>query len=282
MTVRWRAPLGALFLLVPPSAALAADIYRWTDDTGQTHFGDRPPPQAERIGRTGGQGSSLERVAEVIDGDTLALGNGKKVRLIGINAPEVAYRDEPAEPGGPEARRFLVDLLAGGKVRLGPGEQSRDQYGRLLAYVATPAGTDIGAELLRRGHAHVAIRPPNTARLQRYLALEASARSRERGIWSRPRYRLRSASEAGDFRNTFRRLRGRVVEVDSARKYSYVHFAGGLVARLKNANREAFARRSRSPQSLVGREVIVRGWVRQEDGDPLLILRHPEQIEAVQ
>lgn len=282
MAVRWRAPLGALFLLAAAPPAPAGDIYRWTDDSGHTHFGDQPPPEAERIGSTGEDDAEDWRTVErVLDGDTFHLTDGEKVRLIGVNAPEVAHRDDPAEPGGPEARRFLERLLADGKVRLEAGQQARDRYDRLLAYVYTEQGSSVAAELLRRGHAHVAIHPPNTGRIERYLALEAEARAEDRGIWGRPRYRLRPVARAKDFRNTFRRLRGEVAEVRTARKYVYVTFAGGLIARLDKEQREAFAARGRAPRRLVGRSVVVRGWVQQRDGRPHLSLRHPAQIEAV-
>lgn len=282
MAVRWRAPLGALFLLAGTGASLAAGIYRWTDDAGRTHYGDQPPPNAERVGRTDGEAAKgLRAVASIPDGDTLRLADGTEVRLIGVNAPEVAHRDDPAEPGGPEAQRFLRGFLEGRRVRLEAGPERKDDYDRLLAHVFTADGTNVSAELLRRGHAHVAIQPPNTRRIDSYLALEQRARAAGRGIWARPRYRLRPVAEAGDFRNTFRRLRGEVTGIRTARKYIYLSFAGGLVARLEKDRRPAFAARGRDPGRLVGRRVVVRGWIQQRDGHPFLALRHPAQIESL-
>jgi micrococcal nuclease len=269
-------------LLAGTGTALAAGIYRWTDDAGRTHYGDQPPPDAERVGRTdGGATAGLRAVESVPDGDTVRLADGTEVRLIGINAPEVAHRDDPAEPGGPEAQRFLRGLLDGRRIRLEVGPEPKDDYGRTLAHVFTADGTNVAAELLRRGHAHVAIHPPNTTRLKEYLALERRARAAGRSIWGRPRYQLRPVAQAGDFRNTFRRLRGEVARVRTARKYIYLTFTEGLVARLEKDRRAAFAARGRSPGRLVGRRVVVRGWIQQRDGQPHLTLRHPAQIESL-
>lgn len=274
--------MGALFLLAGTGASLAAGIYRWTDESGTTHYGDQPPPAAKRVGTTGERDAAeLHAVEWVPDGDTIHLANGAKVRLIGVNAPEVAHRDDPAEPGGPEAQRFVRRFLKEKRVRLEPGVEPEDDYDRTLAHVFTGDGTNVNAELLRRGHAHAAIHPPNTTRLPEYLELEARARAARRGIWSRSRYRLHPAAQAGDFRNTFRRLRGTVSGVRTARKYVYLDFTSGLVARLEKGRRDAFAARGRNPDRLAGRTLVVRGWVQQRDGRPALRLRHPAQIEAV-
>lgn len=282
------APWGALFFCAALTAhPAAAGIYRWTDPDGTVHYGDRPPEKAQQvpIGEADAArqaGGELRRVAEVPDGDTIHLADGTEVRLIGVNAPEVAQRDDPAEPGGPEAARFLRDLLDDKRVRLMPGEQRRDDYDRLLAHVTTADGTDVNKRLLRAGHAFAVPHPPNTERTQAYGEAERAARKAQRGLWRHDHYAVHPSAEAGDMRNTFRRLRGRVVESDPARKYHYIDFASGLRAYLNRKQEEVFTRAGRSPAALVGRTVVVRGWVHQRDGDPIIHLRHPAQIEAVE
>jgi len=283
MRLSGRAPIGALFLLGAWLAAPAwADgVYRWTDADGRVHFGDRPPPGAEQVAAGRAEsGDALRAIDRVLDGDTVHLADGTKVRLIGLNAPEVAHRGDPAEPGGPRARRFLRGFLEGRRVRLTVGPEATDQYDRTLAHVATADGTSVNALLLRKGHAHATIHPPNTERAAAYFAAEAQAREAGRGIWDRPRYRLRPAARAGDLRNSFRRLRGRVERVTAKRKYVYLDFAGDFQAYLAKARAEAFARAGYPPEALRGQTLIVRGWIQLRDGTPAIRLHHPLQIEG--
>lgn len=275
------APLGALFLLVA-GATGADEIYRWVDEAGRTHYGDRPPPQAERL-ETRGEEDPTERfraVEWIPDGDTIHLADGTEVRLIGLNAPEVAHRDEPAEPGGPEAQRFLRRKLEGQPVRLETGAEVTDDYGRTLAHVFTGDGTNINRRLLHAGHAFATFHPPNTERAADYFAAEREARQADRGIWARPHYAIHPAAKAGDLRNTFRRIRGRVAEVQTKRKYIYLAFDAEFQAILTKDQREQFAEAGKDPEALTGRTLVVRGWIHLRDGVPGIRLRHPLQIES--
>ncbi len=268
--------LGALLLVANASGG---EIYRWVDDDGRVHFGDRPPAEAERldIGSPGTE-PSLRTVEWIPDGDTIHLADGTKVRLIGLNAPEVAHRGDPAEPGGPEARKFLQDLLADQRVRLEIGEETRDKYDRTLAHVLTADDTNVNARILRAGHAHAVVRPPNLSHLREYFAAERAARKAGRGIWARPRYRVHPAARAKSLRNSFRRIRGRVTGIDEGRKYLYLDFAADFRAFLLLSDRETFAVAGKIPGALVGQSVVVRGWIHLRDGTPRIRLRHPVQI----
>ncbi len=275
------APLGALFMLVA-GATGADEIYRWVDEAGRTHYGDRPPAQAERL-ETGGEEAPAERfraVEWIPDGDTIHLADGTEIRLIGLNAPEVAHRDEPAEPWGPEAQRFLRRELKDQKVRLETGPEVTDDYGRTLAHVFTGDGTNINRHLLRTGHAFATVHPPNTQRATDYFAAERKARQAERGLWARPYYAIHPAAKAGDLRNTFRRIQGRVAEVQTKRKYIYLAFDDAFRAILAKDRRDQFAEAGKDPDTLTGRTIVVRGWIHLRDGVPGIRLRHPLQIES--
>jgi micrococcal nuclease len=88
------------------------------------------------------------QVACVLDGDTVQVGEcgGESVRLLGINAPEIAHNEsETAECWGPEAQSWMTDLLTDQTVRLTFDTTCTDMYGRTLAYVWLPdpdGGTD--------------------------------------------------------------------------------------------------------------------------------------------
>lgn len=83
------------------------------------------------------------RSARVVDGDTIQLGNGKCVRLLGYDTPEMG------QCGYEAAKAKMADLLVGG-VRL-VNRSGTDKYGRILAYVKTDEGWDIGTAMLRNG-----------------------------------------------------------------------------------------------------------------------------------
>ncbi|OAG27872.1 thermonuclease family protein [Thermodesulfatator autotrophicus] len=120
----------------------------------------------------------------VIDGDTIILENGQKVRYAGINAPEIAHEDSPGEPFGREALRFNIKLVKGKKVVLELAEEERDRFGRLLAYVFLLDGTFVQEALVREGLAFSCYMPPNVKYFERLLAAQRQAMHQKRGLWS--------------------------------------------------------------------------------------------------
>ncbi len=129
----------------------------------------------------------LATVHRVVDGDTIVIGKGRKaihVRLRCIDTPEVAHRDQRAEPYGPDAQAFTRQALTGQAVRLVYHvREPRDRYDRLLAYVFLKDGTLFNAELVRRGLAQVT-RFKCIYRKQ-LKTLETEARVQKRGLWAR-------------------------------------------------------------------------------------------------
>jgi micrococcal nuclease len=125
-------------------------------------------------------------VERVVDGDTIELRSGTRVRLIGINAPEIAHNGYGDECFGEGATRFAERLLeAGQSVRLVFDVARRDHYDRLLAYVYRDHdGLFVNAEIVRRGYAYVETVPPNVQHADRFRRLARAARTNERGLWS--------------------------------------------------------------------------------------------------
>jgi len=112
----------------------------------------------------------------VIDGDTLALADGTKVRLIGIDAPEVG------QPGGDIATDILTEFLRGRSVQFAKDTSETDRYGRLLRYVDTD-GVDVNAWLVNHGYARAKAYAPDTARQGAFAQAEQAARATKRGLW---------------------------------------------------------------------------------------------------
>ncbi|NMC20684.1 MAG: thermonuclease family protein [Thermogutta sp.] len=123
-------------------------------------------------------------VERVVDGDTLLLAGGERVRLLGIDAPESVKPNSPVEPFGPEASQAVRDLLsgAGNRIRL-ETENKRDKYGRLLG-VVWAGEICVNQALVEAGLARVERQYSIPESLKvRLLAAEIQARAARRGIW---------------------------------------------------------------------------------------------------
>lgn len=126
-------------------------------------------------------------LSRVVDGDTLELASGQRVRLIGIDTPETHHPRFGDECYGKAATRFVQGLLADGeRIRLVRDVEELDRYGRLLAYVyRTSDNLFVNAEIVREGYAYVATEPPNVAHADELRRLAAKARRAKRGLWSK-------------------------------------------------------------------------------------------------
>ncbi len=123
----------------------------------------------------------LALVTQVIDGDTIIVEGGYRVRYIGIDAPEIHPQ---LEAFGVEAWQANRKLLEGKEVRLERDVSEKDKYGRLLRYVWVD-DVLVEAELVRQGLAQAKAYPPDT-KYQDYLeAMEAEARQEGRGMWAK-------------------------------------------------------------------------------------------------
>ena len=134
------------------------------------------------------------RVMAVTDGDTLrvrATGSGRDydVRLIGLDTPETKRPDTPVECGGPEASASMARLaLPGGRraavtLTTDPSQDTRDRYGRLLAYVTRSDDVDLARAQLRAGWAELYVYHQAFERLDSFEAAERAARDGRLGVW---------------------------------------------------------------------------------------------------
>jgi endonuclease YncB( thermonuclease family) len=124
------------------------------------------------------------RVERVVDGDTVVLSDIGKVRLIGIDTPEVYGR---VECYGRAASAFVKrSLPEGARVRYRLGVEERDRYGRALAYVWLPDGRMFNQILAERGYAQPLTIPPNDQYAPVFVAAARRARRAEVGLWGLP------------------------------------------------------------------------------------------------
>jgi micrococcal nuclease len=109
-------------------------------------------------------------------------GHTDTIRLLGVDTPETHHPTKPVGCFGPEASAFTARRLSGAVVRLEGDVETRDLYGRRLAYVIVD-GERFNDELLRRGYARLLVIAPNGAHARDELAAELDARRHRRGLW---------------------------------------------------------------------------------------------------
>lgn len=225
-------------------------------------------------------------VRSVVDGDTLRLADGRSVRLIGINAPEIGRKGRTSEPYAEAAKRRLQALVqaSDGRVGLVPGREPSDKYGRTLAHIYSPAGDNLEAQLLSEGLGYRVAVAPNVRLADCQRQAEQQARQARAGLWRQPPVqRAQYLRQPG-----FALIGGKIGAIERNRGGVWLEVDDNLVlqvpARLqRNFPASFFA-------NLKGRQVEVRGWVldRSRKGGLktgqrrwVLPLTHPSMLEPV-
>jgi micrococcal nuclease len=137
----------------------------------------------------------LVKVTEVIDGDTFKIDTGDKVRMIGMDTPEVHHPTKPVQCFGKEAMAKTKELLENKYVRLEKDVSSTDRYGRLLRFVylanlsPTPLPASQSAELfvneylLQEGYARILTVPPDVRESEHFRVIQNIAMNAQKGLW---------------------------------------------------------------------------------------------------
>lgn len=219
-----------------------------------------PSPSAAADCALPGRGSDAT-VARILDGDTLELGDGRRVRLIGVNTPELGHGRGPDQPLARAARDRLAELVGSpgrhgaAGVTLHFGAERRDRHGRWLAHVSR-GGRSIERELTRAGLAYHVAMPPNLALAPCLREDERAARRARLGLWSaaQPGPVASQAIAQGGYQ----RVRGRVERVVFADAW-WIQFAGDFTAVIYPEHQDWWDRKTVSGWR--GQTIEVRGWV---------------------
>ncbi|NNJ95537.1 MAG: hypothetical protein HKP12_00040 [Gammaproteobacteria bacterium] len=199
-------------------------------------------------------------VRYVHDGDTVHLEDGRKVRLIGINTPELAQDNRPEQVYAQQARAFLNKALAKHDDRIGLryGMARHDRHQRTLAHLFSPNGDNIQALLLRHGLAQAIAHPPSLAFADCYAQQEQLARCAGAGIWSHPQHTPVDADKLTAESTGFRLVSGHIDRVSRSNTGFWLVMADLLIH--INQHDLAYFDAIDLP-SLAGQHVIVRGWL---------------------
>lgn len=227
-------------------------------------------------------------VEEVIDGDTAVLKGGAKIRYLGINAPELRFREGAQWVLQPqvfaeEAKEANRRLVEGKQVSLEYDAATKDRYGRLLVYLRV-GNILVNQELISRGLAFADMRSPNERYREVLLNAQREAKEDGRGLWGKASAPI-PAQQAIHYVGKIKCVEGKVMAVRSGRKRFSLCFG--------NDSRQDFAAiiyRDRLadfpfPKGdlgtwLQGKEVRVFGPIRKERG-PAIILGAPSQLEVL-
>lgn len=211
-------------------------------------------------------------VAKVIDGDTVHLKDGRKIRLIGIDTPEIGRRGEASQPYGLQAHDALAQLLKNNKkIGLSYDRDKRDRYKRTLAYISLNDGQSVEQILLSRGLARSIIVPPNDSRVNCYRRLETIARKAGMGIWKLPENQWINASQLSTRSKGMRYIKGVISAYSESKKSIYLKLSSKLSIRIAKKDQQYFSKVYLN--KLIGKSIRVRGWVSTYKGRQSIAVR---------
>ncbi|HYQ72757.1 MAG TPA: thermonuclease family protein [Gammaproteobacteria bacterium] len=221
------------------------------------------------------------KVSYVYDGDTVKLSDGRRVRFIGINTPEMGHHETLTQPYAEAARASLQAALktGGNLLSLQYGKEHKDHYGRLLAHAYAGDDENVAVLLLRRGHATTLVVPPNTLAANCYRQIEHEARTAGRGLWQLAAYHAQAADTLRTDSRGFHIVRGRVARIVRTKHQVRLVLDGVLVARISEKDLVNF-----EPdylENLVDQTVELRGWIKPEGAGIGIRIRHPMALAPV-
>jgi len=225
------------------------------------------------------------RVTKIIDGDGLILDTGQNVRLISIQAPVLAPRDQAPETHAGESARVLEDMALGRRVQLFYPGLTRDRYDRALAHVVTidAAGPEIwlNRAMIENGAARVRLYGSTSARGQELLQAESEARKAERGLWNLSAYAVRDVRSFDGSERGYFLVEGvlgaeTVIDIDDPDDLRFAPAcrrafeSASLILKIDKDARSACG-------FSTGAVVQLRGWVTEGE----LSLRHPWHLQPL-
>ncbi|MGF6111716.1 thermonuclease family protein [Pseudomonas sp. ADAK2] len=196
-------------------------------------------------------------VQRVVDGDTLRLSDGRSVRMIGLNTPELGKQGRSDEPFAVAARKRLEALVAAsnGRVGLLPGKEGKDRYGRVLAHVYSVKGANLEAQMLAEGLGFQVAVAPNVDLVSCQQAAERTARQAGLGLWRQsPVLKAQQIRASG-----FAVLSGRVSKVQRNRGGVWIELQDSVVLRVAPNVLGRFD--VAALERLKGKQIEARGWV---------------------
>jgi len=232
---------------------------------------------------------SQVKVLKVVDGDTIKLSNGRLLRYIGLDTPEVRIKDKNGDfkympqPFSLEAKEFNRKLVDGKDIRIEFDFEKTDRYGRLLGYCFVDE-TFVNAKLVEQGYAVISTIPPNVKYVEFFIAAQKKARKMKKGLWGG--FPTLDHSQASQYINQIRRVEGVVVDSYQSTKCVFLNFGqnykNDFTVVIFNKALSAFSRDGIDPVNFyIGKKIGVSGKIREYNG-PEIIVNSPYEIEILE
>jgi micrococcal nuclease len=222
----------------------------------------------------------------VIDGDTFRLETGEKVRLIGIDAPELS------QPGGEKSREYLIKLVLNKGVTLEKGYEDRDKYSRLLRFVYID-DVCINEEMIKQGYAEARYSTENPIR-EYYIQLEIEAETAKAGLWGANIFQPRSNLKWGDdipvitwkdadkYYNQYVIIEGTIVNTFNSGTVCFLNFDSNYQCFTAVIFASDFLGFPFIPEDFyLGKTVQIIGIIKEYKGFPEIIVKTPQQIRII-
>lgn len=227
-------------------------------------------------------------VLRVVDGDTLLLTDRRKVRLIGINTPELAHYPKKQEPLALNAKQLVESLLfLNKKIHLKYGRQQKDRYGRILAHIFLNDGRNLNAILLKKGLASAIVVPPNLKFNECYFRLEQVAKEKSERypstIWTHHYFKHLDSRKIDKSKKGFRFIKGKVMRIGRSRDSIWLQLASKFTIRIKRKDFKYFTRVNLEKLKLAqikNKMIYIRGWVYEWKNAMYIQLRHPAMVNS--
>ena len=236
-----------------------------------------------------GAGCSSDYYDEVVtvkyvhDGDTLRLQDGRKLRLVGVNTPELARENRQVEPFAAAAKVLVQSLIVSKvpgvkatRIKLRYGKEKHDRHGRLLAHVFTVKGQNITQALLESGLGSAIQIAPNLWAHECYLAAEKKAQTRKQGIWGDPYFLPVMADDLKTSARGYRFVQGKISRIGQSKNALWLNLGEKFVIRIRKADWQYFD--IRQLKNAKGKSLTVRGWLYKYKDRLQVNISHPAAI----
>jgi endonuclease YncB( thermonuclease family) len=213
-------------------------------------------------------------IKKVIDGDTVILSDGRHIRLIGINTPEINHdNNKLSDKGAIKARSFLINLLDDhAQIQLTYGTERFDKHGRTLAHLYLKNDLNIQAELLRQGLAMPLRIAPNLSLVDCYNNAALSAKQKKLGLWTLSQYKTRNVSSLNGSEKGFYFISGTVERVSESRSSIWINLQNNVALRIHKDDLNYFNKNDL--MSLHGETIEANGWLYKRNKQLRMRIRH--------
>jgi len=216
------------------------------------------------------------RLKKVNDGDTVTLDNGRLVRFIGINTPEINHRHlAKSEPYALDAKALLERYIhPGDKLHLVFDKTKQDKYGRMLAYVYSKTGRNLQLLQLQSGYAKQWVIGKNDRFWRCFQDAERRVRKRKKGVWKDLKVLAASHLQVSDKGYTY--ISGRITDIQSNNGGLKFIIDRRLLVSVSHSNLNVF--KTNGIDFLLHDKLLLSGKLTFSQDRPKLTLYHPVQI----